>query len=554
MAKLIKTLLLLGLLAIFYSAPAHAATTTFPAASCNPSDIASAISSATAAGSGNTVTIPAGTCTWTSPLNVNVSTCVSIVGQSSVASRNSDGNPASFNDNTVIIDNVNHASTSDYTILLNFNGNSGSNNQVCDRFSGVTLKAGNGGTSNNGAVILSGTSPQVRLDNLHFYLLQQLELSMNGQMFGVIDDSMFDQADLGLRSLATGWNASSPGTGSGQGDGSWNDATTLGSNRYMYIERNTFNSTSTGNNPTPSNDCLSGGRFVERYNTFTGGGALQTHPTGHAGDDRCCRSFEIYGNDGVPDTVSSAPEFNFYFLSSGTGVIWGNTASGYQNFVTIHSMLYDTNTYQQSAPPNGWGYCGTAASGSNSAWNLSTGSGYVCLDQPGRGQGDLLSGVFPNKCDQTTGCSTYNGTWANDALEPVYEWMDNWTTASGYPGQFWNNSFDTSVFANNHDYYYWCNSSSQSGCTTFDGTQGVGSGTLAARPSTCTTGVAYWATDQGSWNQSGSGSQGQLYKCTATNTWTLFYTPYTYPHPLISGTGASTGPGAPTNLSGTVVD
>jgi len=27
--------------------------------------------------------------------------------------------------------------------------------------------------------------------------------------------------------------------------------------------------------------------------------------------------------------------------------------------------------------------------------------------------------------------------------------------------------------------------------------------------------------------------QGQLYVCTSTNTWTLYYTPFVYPHPLI---------------------
>jgi hypothetical protein len=27
---------------------------------------------------------------------------------------------------------------------------------------------------------------------------------------------------------------------------------------------------------------------------------------------------------------------------------------------------------------------------------------------------------------------------------------------------------------------------------------------------------------------------GALYKCTATNTWTSYYTPYTYPHPLVT--------------------
>lgn len=85
--------------------------------------------------------------------------------------------------------------------------------------------------------------------------------------------------------------------------------------------------------------------------------------------------------------------------------------------------------------------------------------------------------------------------------------------------------------------------------TPFNGTTGTGWGTRANRPTTCTfnsstgVGVAYWSTDQGSWNTSGIGGQGVLDKCTATNTWTnAWYVPYDYPHTLAMVTGGSCTP------------
>jgi hypothetical protein len=72
----------------------------------------------------------------------------------------------------------------------------------------------------------------------------------------------------------------------------------------------------------------------------------------------------------------------------------------------------------------------------------------------------------------------------------------------------------------------------------FTGATGVGVGTISARPSTCTTGVAYWATDRGKWRTDTAGNQadGRLDKCTSTNTWTAgAYLPWCYPHPLVSG-------------------
>ena len=139
----------------------------------------------------------------------------------------------------------------------------------------------------------------------------------------------------------------------------------------------------------------------------------------------------------------------------------------------------------------------------------------VVLDQPSRGQCDLLAGYPP--VDTVTGASA----WPHQALEPIYGWLNRLNNkqinvGSAYP-----------TLKKNHDYY--------NENAAFDGTAGIGVGPLANRPMRCTKGVAYWATDQGEWDSTHPGPDGQLYVATATDTWSLHYRPYTYPHPLVSG-------------------
>lgn len=73
----------------------------------------------------------------------------------------------------------------------------------------------------------------------------------------------------------------------------------------------------------------------------------------------------------------------------------------------------------------------------------------------------------------------------------------------------------------------------------FNGTYGVGVGTLANRPLTCTTGVLYRTTNAGEWDSTnGATADGRNDLCTATDVWTDNALPHlAFPHPLVSNVG-----------------
>jgi len=153
----------------------------------------------------------------------------------------------------------------------------------------------------------------------------------------------------------------------------------------------------------------------------------------------------------------------------------------------------------------------------------------LCIDQPGRGAGTYLSGTTPSPAGSV-----------NDALDPIYQWNDTATGASIYaPGWI---SISGKILVN-RDFYPQASGPQTSATSPFNGTSGTGWGTLANRPTTCTTGVGY--------AEYSGGNFVQLDKCTATNTWTNgVYTPYTYPHPLTT-CSTKAAPCPPRNTTGT---
>ena len=152
----------------------------------------------------------------------------------------------------------------------------------------------------------------------------------------------------------------------------------------------------------------------------------------------------------------------------------------------------------------------------------------VALDQSGRGQGDLLSGTKPTPV-----------AWPHQQLEPCYSW-NNRNPGGGHVDV--GAATVTSSIVLNRDYYNEVAGGQQTSSTSpFNGTSGVGWGTLANRPTsgvggtditgvtTNPPGTAYWATDVASVN--GSTEKGALYVWRGS-AWVLYYQPYTYPHPL----------------------
>jgi hypothetical protein len=287
----------------------------------------------------------------------------------------------------------------------------------------------------------------------------------------------------------------------------WNIDLTLGDNNTntIYIEDNTFIAPS----PKIENcvDASRGGNYVFRYN-YVNNNSIMAHSI-QTSAVRGTRKWEVYGNRFNSKNATST--YSALFFRGGTGVIFVNdfTSDVAYNYNIRFDNVRSSTSYSADDNTTQAGMCD-----GNHAWDGNEdATGWPCRDQIGTGSDQTLwtTGVVPVAVQNKV---------------PAYLWA-NYDTGSltsisiGSPDHI----------KTNRDFY--------THNASFNGTSGVGSGKLANRPATCSPGVAYWATEQSYTDMTGmvgknpsTPIKGTLYKCNASRQWEVYYTPYTYPHPL----------------------
>jgi hypothetical protein len=567
---------------------------TYTAATCNYSDVNAVINGPThVAANGDVIVIPAGTCTWTSGIAFS-GIGFTIEGQGTPNTGPSTVG-AGTSDTILIQDTtsslfaasaVPYGQTMRYSLMSIAPQSGMSNEDFPIKTYGVCTPSGCPNLRMDNVTFGSG---YVNIPSGAYTAVNNL--------FGVYDHNTFNGPGTGTGSAMAqlsfdGW------LGIGHnGDESFAAPDSYGTNQAFFFENNDLEGARGVENDVGFGG-LGGDREVLRFNVSNntpGTGFFSSHGTAWTGRDRGSRQKEVYRNSiNCSSAVGSCGGGGFL---SGTGIVFENTftstgsgffnqyfsvdsprrwraasvwqwaageapydeddgttyasgtiTSGSNAGISDTSQSWATNQWAGSALTAGTPYsiydttqaigCEIASNTSNSIScredlygpTFNAGDSYqilrakLVLDQPGRSGGTYLSGTSGPNGGPTS------AIWPSQTLDPIYELGDTHSGNFGSPV-----SITTASLLANRDVYYEVSTTANTSPTSpFNGTTGTGFGTLANRPTTCTAGVAYWATDQGNWNQAG-GENGEMYTCTATNTWTMTYEPYVYPHPLTGG-------------------
>jgi hypothetical protein len=303
MTKRIKKIIAMFLFSILLL-PVSVYATTRNAASCSVADITAALA---LSNNGDTIKVPAGSCTWTTELIMDRS--VTLIGAGADlggSSSKTSCNPAT---NTCITIN---GSTAYITVRYN----------IADgwRISGISFTTADPGYT----AIWNGTNPTTykgwRIDHCKFVGFH-FATFFSGEQASSTTSSVVDQNEFyggGVQFF-------------GVIDTPWAENTNLGSAKFIFIEDNKFSDLGALQQVGHSIATNGGARVVVRYNDFiveeTGtygrmDDIFDAHGYCHGSNIRAVRAYEIYNNTQTQTSTKYCGEG--VYLRGGTGVIYNN--------------------------------------------------------------------------------------------------------------------------------------------------------------------------------------------------------------------------------------
>jgi hypothetical protein len=339
---------------------------------------------------GDTITIPAGTFSWTARLNITKG--ITLQGQTTISGAGT-ANPT-INDITIIQDSISPRKSRimrvDITPSQSF------------RMTGLTFAPGastvKGG--GDGAFHLHGKSSSspvtgMRVDHCHFDSLYQGKIIwVSGWVYGVADHNVFDCRGASFPFHI--WHNSWGGTSQINGNGSWADYPWYGTEKFFFMEDNTVRSNTRVTNSFV--DTFYGGRWVARHNYLK-----DTMPSGHGtegGAARGQRVSEFYNN-----TINITIPWGGGGQRSGTSLWHDNAFTGTEPKHNSHCTL--PNFRETPARPH-------------PVWGIADGTSVWDVNDT-EGNGTYVEGHPPYLFDSGTDTSSVNSQGV------IHDSTKNWT-------------------------------------------------------------------------------------------------------------------------------
>jgi hypothetical protein len=338
---------------------------TIQAASCSQAHVQTAIATAV---DGDTVSIPAGTCTWPGPVgfeNKDIAILGAGAGQTILSGEG----------NFIFYIGISQA------------------NKGAFRLSGMTFQ----GPVTGAAVMITSSALAAvpvgrwRIDHIHFNFSVTMPSGVHtsGVNYGVVDHSTFHGGGVAIRQ-ANGlsrecWESSFPLNGDFQNS----QPLDLGTDKFLVVEDSQFLSSNT---PAIAYDASAGGgRVVFRRNTVTGG-FFYNHWT--RGCEVAAQVMEIYQNAFIGNAHYGAAVGAGYPIrwEAGTGVIWGNTMQGFRIGPNAPYVILNDRRASRSESSGWLGACDGSKSHDGNAGDPAA-PGWPCLGQIGRAPGKTLEQI-----------------------------------------------------------------------------------------------------------------------------------------------------------------